>query len=160
MFRSAIVLCVCLSACSLAAGQESAGSEFQPLVTAFLSSWNKHDPRAFTQLFDTDGVIITVGGTRVQGPAEIEKYMEGLFTGASFQKSVYSATITLGRRISPEVGIIDLAWEMTGALFRDGTPRGLRKGTLNWVVRYKGGAWRIVSYHNAEFTQNTSSPAK
>jgi uncharacterized protein (TIGR02246 family) len=158
MLRSATLLSVCW--CFLAAGQESPPSEFQPLVTTFLSSWNKHDAHAFTQLFDTDAVIITVGGTRVQGPSAIENYMQGLFTGASFQKSVYAATIILGRRISPDVAIIDLSWEMTGALFRDGTPRGLRKGTLNWVVRQKDGQWRIVSYHNAEFAQNTNTTAK
>ena len=156
--RRLLALCSLLSTGVFSVAQKSASPEFQPVLSAFLSSWNKHDAHAFSQMFDEDGVITAVGGTRVEGPAAIEKYLQGLFTG-SFKDSVYTATIIQARRISQDVGIVDLGWEMTGALRRDGTPRGLRKGTLNWVVRLKNGQWRIVSYHNAEFAQ-APTPAR
>jgi uncharacterized protein (TIGR02246 family) len=101
-------------------------------------------------------VITTVDGTRADGRG-IEKYMQPSFTGPAFKDSVYSATIKSARRFGPDVAVFDLDWEMTGARNRDGSSRGLRKGTLNWVVVQKDGRWRITSYHNAEVPQPAPS---
>lgn len=103
-----------------------------------------------------DAVITTVGGTRVDG-RRMEKYMQPSFTGPTFKDSVYSATIKSARRIGQDIAVIDLDWEMTRARTRDGASRGLRKGTLNWVVIQKDGRSKITSYHNSEFQRPEGS---
>ena len=144
------VLCHSLSA-------QTDDASFQPLLKSFLDSWNKHDAHAFAGIFTPDAVITTVGANRADGLG-IEKRMQPSFTGPTFKDSVYSATIKSARRLGPDLAVLDLDWEMTGARRRDGASRGLRKGTLNWVVVQKDGAWKITSYHNSELPQ-TPGPA-
>jgi uncharacterized protein (TIGR02246 family) len=142
---------------SLAAEPDDAA--FQPLLKTFLDSWNKHDAHAFAEIFTADAVITTVGANRVDGLG-IEKRMQPSFTGPTFKDSVYSATIKSARRFGPDLAVLDLDWEMTGARKRDGSSRGLRKGTLNWVVVQKGGRWKITNYHNSELPQPQGTPAQ
>ena len=52
---------------------------FRQLLQTFLESWNKHDAHAFAEIFSTDALITTVGGTRVRGRGEIEKYLQPRF---------------------------------------------------------------------------------
>jgi uncharacterized protein (TIGR02246 family) len=152
------LLCICSALChSLSA--ETDDASFQPLLKSFLDSWNKHDAHAFAEIFTSDAVITTVGANRVDGLG-IEKRMQPSFTGSTFKDSVYSATIKSARRFGPDLAVLDLDWEMTGARRRDGSPRGLRKGTLNWVVVQKDGNWKITSYHNSELPQTQGSVAR
>jgi uncharacterized protein (TIGR02246 family) len=157
-FLSVALLGICLTFCH-SVSAETDDAPYRELLKSFLDSWNKHDPHAFAEIFSPDAVITTVGGTRVDGRG-IEKYMQPSFTGPAFKDSVYSATIKSARRFDPDLAVLDLDWEMTGARGRDGGPRGLRKGTLNWVVVQKDGRWKITSYHNAEFQQPAASRAQ
>src|SRR5215475_3074552 len=94
------MLCICAS-------PQPDRAQFQPLVTSFLDSWNKHDPHAFAQIFASDAVVTTVGGTRIQGPQDLEKYMQPSFTGPVFKDSVYSASIKFSRLLGPDVAVLD-----------------------------------------------------
>ncbi len=145
------LLCISSVLCHPLAAETDAAL-FQPLLQSFLDSWNNHDAHAFAGIFTSDAVITTVGANRVDGLG-IEKRMQPSFTGPTFKESVYSATIKSARRFGPDLAVLDLDWEMTGARKRDGSPRGLRKGTLNWVVVQKDGKWKITSYHNSELPQ-------
>jgi uncharacterized protein (TIGR02246 family) len=138
---------------------ETGDAAFRPLLKTFLDTWNRHDARAFAEIFTEDALITTVGGTRVEGRG-IERYMQSSFTGPAFQDSVYSASIRSARQFGPNLAVLDLDWEMTGARSRDGSSRGVRKGTLNWVVVRKAGHWKITSYHNSEFRQPETPRAK
>jgi uncharacterized protein (TIGR02246 family) len=146
------VLIVLLTFCTHALS-DSFDEQFRPVLAAFHKTWNGHDARAFAAMFAADGLITTVGGTRIQGREQIERYLQPLFTGPIFKDSTHEATMKSARLVSPDIAIIDLDWEMTGARSRDGAPRPQRKGTLNWVLVRKNGRWEIVSYHNSEFTQ-------
>ena len=53
-------------------------------------------------------LITTVGGTRVQGRGEIEKYLQPRFTSPVFGESIYSASITSARLVRPDFAILDL----------------------------------------------------
>src|SRR5437588_606719 len=112
------VLSLCFSFCALASPLAD-DPQFEPLLTKFLSGWNKHDAHLFAENFTMDAVISTVGGTRVQGREAIEKYLQPSFTGPTFKDSVYAATIKMSRLIGSDIAILDLDWEMTGALTRD-----------------------------------------
>jgi uncharacterized protein (TIGR02246 family) len=152
-------VCLCLWFCP-GASAASDDSQFRPLLAAFLDGWNKHDPHAFAAIFATDAVVTTVGGNRVEGREALETYMRPSFTGPMFKDSVYSAEIKTARQIGPDIAVLDLDWEMTGARNRDGAPRPHRKGTLNWVVVKKDGHWEITSYHNSEFPQPSTTQPK
>jgi uncharacterized protein (TIGR02246 family) len=145
-------LIVLLTICAYAS-PDSVDGQFRPVLATFHETWNGHDARAFAAMFAADGLITTVGGTRIQGREQIERYLQPLFTGPIFKDSTHEATIKSARLVSPDIAIIDLDWGMTGARSRDGSPRPLRKGTLNWVVIRRNGRWEIVSYHNSQFAQ-------
>ena len=152
MRRYAAILYLCLLLCPRAWPQ-SEEAQFRPLLDSFRSTWNKHNAHAFAEIFSEDAVITTAGGTRLEGREAIEKYLQPSFVGPGFKDSTYSAEIALVRLIAPAIAILDLDWELTGARARDGTTRGPRKGTFNWVVVRKDGRWEIASFHNSEFPQ-------
>jgi hypothetical protein len=65
-----------------------------------------------------------------------------------------------GRRfIRLDIAIVDIDWEMTGARSVDGSPRPERKGLMDWVCEKQGSEWRIVAFHDVDFTA-ASVPAK
>ena len=153
-----VALIFCVTFCSSAA-PEPDNSQFRPLLTAFLDSWNRHDAHAFAANFASDAVVTTVGGTRVEGREPLEKYMQPSFSGTAFKDSTYSANIRIARLLRSDLAVLDLDWEMAGARGRDGNPRAARNGTLSWVVVKHAGRWEIASYHNSEVSQTrTSTP--
>lgn len=91
-------------------------------------------------------------GDHVHGRAAIEAKLHPSFTGPIFKDSTYSGSIRMVRYLQKDVAIVDVDWNMTGARSADGSPRPPRKGLLDWVCVKEEGRWRILVFHNTDFT--------
>jgi hypothetical protein len=54
--------------------------------------------------------------------------------------------------LSPEIAVVDIRWEMTGALGWDGKEIPIRQGLLSWIVKQERAGWLVKVMHNQEFT--------
>jgi hypothetical protein len=68
--------------------------------------------------------------------------------GNSHQR--YTAIKT--RFIRPDVAVVDVCWDMTGATDAQGNPRPDRRGLLNFTMQKNAGQWQIVAMHNLDLT--------
>jgi uncharacterized protein (TIGR02246 family) len=143
-----IVLFLSLMRCIQAA--EDTG--IQSLLGQFLESWNRHDAHEFSLVFSTDADLTDWRGEHVHGRAAVEAKMRPSFAGPIFKDSTYSGRIRMVRYLRPDIAIVDVDWDMTGARSADGSPRPTRKGLLDWVCVKQEGRWRIVAFHNTDFT--------
>jgi hypothetical protein len=64
-----------------------------------------------------------------------------------FMQSHQTAEVTKIRFLKPDVAVVDVRWEMTGALSPDGISRAVHTGLL---FTSSGGSWLITVMHNVD----------
>jgi uncharacterized protein (TIGR02246 family) len=119
------------------------------VLTDFTDSWNKHDAKAFSNVFSEDADFTNVRGTSAHGRSEVEKFHAPLFTTRfkdTYQKIMQSKI----RFIKPDVAAVDAWWEMTGVKSPDGQDMPPRKGLLNFILTKNGDTWLITVMHNMD----------
>jgi uncharacterized protein (TIGR02246 family) len=155
MHRLAFLLLCVMSA--IPAAEDERGIE--AVWNQFMRAWNQHDARAFSLLFARDGDLTSWRGQHTRGRTAIEERFQPLFSGPVFKDSICSGKVRLIRFLRPDIAVVDIEWEMTGARSADGSARPLRKGLLDWVCEKQGQYWRIVAFHDVDFTAS-SIPAQ
>ena len=143
------LLFVCITG-TIRAADEKSGIEV--LFRQFVEAWNRHDVRAFSLVFSPDADLTNWRGQHVRGRAAIEERFHPLFSGPIFKDSVCSGKVRMIRFLRPDIAIVDIDWEMTGARSADGAPRPKRQGLLDWVCEKQDRDWRIVAFHDTDFT--------
>src|ERR1700733_4371938 len=127
------------------------------LTDRFLAGWNAHDAHVFASAFAEDADFTNVRGLSVSGRYQIE-----LFHAQAFQKmfmhSHQSAEVKKARFLKPDVAVVDVRWEMTGALTPEGNPIPTRSGLLDLVFTSSGGHWLISVMHNTDLTPVAATP--
>jgi uncharacterized protein (TIGR02246 family) len=154
IFSTLVLLCV--GATIRGADQESG---IQALFKQFVESWNRHDPRGVSLVFSPDADFTNWRGQHVRGRAAIEERLHPMFSGPIFQNSIVSGQVRTIRFLRPDIAVVDIDWEMTGARTAEGSPRPKRQGLLDWVCEKRGQDWQIVVFHDTDFT-GASAPVK
>jgi uncharacterized protein (TIGR02246 family) len=139
---------VCLAASDAA---QDAGPE--ALVKGFVQAWNTHDMKAFAALFTEDADFVNVAGAWWKGRAEIQAKLEERHA-TRFKATTLTATGTTVRLPRPDVAVVHLSWELTGALDREGKPAPSRRGVLQILGIKEADRWRITAAQNT----NASEP--
>ncbi|MBZ5591883.1 MAG: SgcJ/EcaC family oxidoreductase [Acidobacteriia bacterium] len=126
-------------------------AQIRQLALDAVAAWNCHDVRAFTRVYADDADLTNVIGTTVRGRKAIHDHHAEIFE-TIFRKSHLEPGEIRVRFLSPEIAVVDIRWEMTGALEWDGKEILIRKGLLSWIVTRQRGAWLVKVMHNQEFT--------
>jgi uncharacterized protein (TIGR02246 family) len=111
---------------------------------AILAGWNAQDARAFAAPFEDDGEVIGFDGSRVDGRAQIEAEMAGIF--ADHPTGSYVGIIRSVRQLGPDVAILHA---VSGVV-----PAGADaiKPELNaiqsLVAQRQADGWRVILYQN------------
>ena len=126
-------------------------AQIRQLVFDEMEAWNRHDVRAFIGVYSDDAELTTVIGTTVRGRKALYDHHAEIFE-TIFKKSHLTAGEIKVRFLSPEIAVVDIRWEMTGALESDGKEIPTRKGLLCWIVKREREGWRVKVMHNQEFT--------
>ncbi len=79
-------------------------TEVRALYNHLLDSWNKRNAADFAALFKEDGNQVGFDGSQVNGRAEIESHLSGIF--ADHMTAAYVGKVREVRFLSPEVAIL------------------------------------------------------
>jgi uncharacterized protein (TIGR02246 family) len=121
------------------------------LTDRFLAGWNTHDAHVFASAFAEDADFTNVRGVSVSGRYQIEQFHAQAFQ-KMFMHSHQTEDVQKIRFLKPEVAVVDVRWELTGALTPDGNPIPNRSGLLDLVFTSSGGHWLISVMHNTDLT--------
>ncbi len=136
-------------------GQNSSANQenrkaVDPLVSSFVSAWNGHDAHALAGNFAEDAEFTNLRGMSVHGREAIEQFHAPRFE-TIFKESHLTPAEVRTRLRGPASVSVEMLWEMTGAVGRDGKAIPLRRGVASWLVTEHGGQWLISSMRNEEF---------
>lgn len=109
-------------------------------------AWNKHDAKAYAELFTADGDCVNVVGWWWKGRAEIEKKLSEAYAFV-FAQSVLTIAEPDVRFLSSDLAVVHARWTMTGAR----TPQGLptpQQGIQTQLLQKRDGKWLIVAFQN------------
>jgi uncharacterized protein (TIGR02246 family) len=128
------------------------------ITDRFLAGWNAHDAHLFASAFAPDADFTNVRGVGASGRENIEQFHAQAFQ-KMFMQSHQTAEVKRIRFLKPDIAVVDVRWEMTGALSSEGAPIPLRAGLLDLVFTSSGGIWLIAVMHNQDLTPvSTASP--
>jgi uncharacterized protein (TIGR02246 family) len=129
------------------------------ITDRFLAGWNAHDAHLFASAFAPDADLTNVRGVSASGRENIEQFHAQAFQ-RMFMQSHQTAEVKKIRFLKPDVAVVDVRWEMTGALTPDGVSRPVRTGLLDLVFTSSSGSWLITVMHNVDLTPAAAaSPA-
>jgi uncharacterized protein (TIGR02246 family) len=135
-----------------AGAQDLDEAQIRKLVTDVIEAWNEHDARAYSRHCADDADLTTVIGTTAHGREAIHAHIAEVFKSL-FKKSHITAKTIWVRFLNPEIAVVDIRWQMIGALDWDGNILPTRQGLLNWIVtRQQDGRWLVTVMHNQELT--------
>jgi uncharacterized protein (TIGR02246 family) len=117
----------------------------------FMAGWNGHDAHLFASAFASDADFTNVRGMNASGRENIEQFHVQAFQ-KMFMQSHQTGELKQIRFLKPDVAVVDVRWEMTGALTPDGAASPPRSGLLDLVFTATGGNWLITVMHNIELT--------
>ena len=87
-----------------------------------IESWNRHDVKAFAQLFASDADFVNIGGKHMKGRNEIESHHATIHEGHYRDSYLTANTLSL-RFLRSDVAIAHVALEVV-------TTRAMRRGQL------------------------------
>jgi uncharacterized protein (TIGR02246 family) len=121
-------------------------AEIRDVQTRQAQAWNRHDAKAYADLFTEDGDVVNVVGWWWKGRAEIESKLTAAFAFV-FRDSTLTITEVQVRFLSPECAIAHVRWTMTGAKTPPGIPEP-REGIQTQTLRKTAGGWLIAAFQN------------
>jgi len=157
--RKLLVNCTLLAASAAVMGQELTETRQAAARTAidavlsqrFVAGWNRHDAHLFASAFAADADFTNVRGVGVSGRDNIEKFHAEVFE-RFFMHSHQSAQIQKIRYLNADIAVVDVRWQMTGALDPSGKTMPDRSGLLDLVFTSASGEWLITVMHNTDLT--------
>ena len=135
-----------LAATMSAADQSSDEAAIRALEARQPEAWNKHDAKAYANLFTEDGDIVNVVGWWWKGKAEIEKKLTDAYVYV-FKESTLTIKDVDIRFLNPEFAVAHVRWTMTGAR----TPAGIpvpQQGIQTHTLQKQNGQWLIAAFQN------------
>jgi uncharacterized protein (TIGR02246 family) len=120
-------------------------------------AWNRHDAKAYVDLFEEDGEAVNIVGWWWKGRAEMESKLGAAFAYV-FRESTLTITEVHVRFLTPDIAIAHVRWTMTGARTPPNIPEP-REGIQTQVLRKRAGAWRIAAFQNTNAVPETPFPA-
>jgi uncharacterized protein (TIGR02246 family) len=137
---------------SMGAGQTADEKAITAVITdRFVAGWNTHDAHVLASAFAPDADFTNVRGVGASGRENIEHFHAQAFQ-RMFMQSHLTAEVKKIRFLKPDVAVVDVRWEMTGALSPDGTALPVRSGLLDLVFVSSSGSWLIAVMHNVDLT--------
>ncbi|MFI5248142.1 MAG: SgcJ/EcaC family oxidoreductase [Nitrospirales bacterium] len=127
------------------------------VTSGFVDAWNRHDMKAFAELFAEDADFVNVIGLWWRGRREIQKEHEALHA-SRMKNSHLTAVETTVRFLRPDVAVVHVRWELAGDTGLEGKPLPPRKGILTHVDAKIGGKWWITSSQNTDIVPLPNVP--
>jgi uncharacterized protein (TIGR02246 family) len=148
------------------ADQNSDQAAIRQTVMGLQEAWNRHDMKAFANLFAEDADFVNVAGAWWKGRAEIEQKHRAVHA-TIFRDSTLSVEEVDVRFLTPDIAIAHVLTALVGQKMADGTVVPPRRALLTQVLQKQSGKWMIVVSHNTDVrpstppaSVNTTEPSK
>jgi uncharacterized protein (TIGR02246 family) len=132
------------SSTSPMAGNLGDDEAIRQCIAAFVSAWNKHDPRQMAACWAQDGDLINPFGRPAQGRLKVEQ----LFTEEQqgpMKQSTHQMNITSVRPIAGDLALVDAECNITGIRGPDGKEMPVFTPHVFLAMSKKDGNWSILS---------------
>jgi uncharacterized protein (TIGR02246 family) len=127
------------------------------VITEMTSGFNSHDGRAASIMYLPDAKLTTVRGEVMNGQAEIEKGLSGIF--ATRAKNAAHRTLAVAIKfIRPDVALAHVTNELSGLVGPDGQGLPAHQELSLRVFVKEGGHWRVAAFHNTMVRPFASAP--
>ena len=147
--RTIWLLAVMISVAAAVRAEEPAvrsgdAQAIRQLYDGYDAAWNKGDLAALARVWADDADHVEPDGRAVKGRAAIEKELGQRF--ATDLKGTRSQQTIIGIRfITPDVGVVDAAYEVTGAHDAQGQSLPALQGRYVDIWLKRAGKWHIVA---------------
>ncbi|HET6546168.1 MAG TPA: SgcJ/EcaC family oxidoreductase [Rhodanobacteraceae bacterium] len=121
-------------------------------------AWNRHDAKAYADLFAADADVVNVVGWWWQGRAELERKLTTAYA-RMFKDSKLTITDVQVRFPTPSIAVAHARWTMTGAKPPPGLPEP-KEGIQTLVLQKHAGKWLIDVFQNTNALPEIAFPAK
>ena len=129
--------------------QSQEEAEIRRVETDLQEAWNRHDAKAFANLFAEDGDVVNVVGWWWKGRPEIEKKLTEAHAFI-FRESTLTDNEVHVRFLTPQIAVLHVRWSLVGHRNPDGTPGQPRKGVETHVLQKQTSKWLICAFHNTD----------
>lgn len=150
------LLAVVLQAAAESQTQNKDEAAIRELQSRQQEAWNRHEAKAYADLFTEDGDVVNVVGWWWRGRAEIEKKLSDAFAFV-FRESTLTVTDVHVRFLTPDIAVAHVRWTMTGARTPPQIPEP-RQGIQLQVLKKQGGKWLITSFQNTNSVPEAPFP--
>jgi uncharacterized protein (TIGR02246 family) len=141
---------------SQGAARDRDEAEIKNLQARQAAAWNRHDAKAYAELFAEDADVVNVVGWWWKGRAELEAKLTAAFAWV-FADSTLTITEVQVRFLAPEFAVAHVRWTMTGARTPPNIPEP-RQGIQTQILRKTGGQWLIAAFQNTNAVPETPFP--
>ena len=148
----AILLCIQIVAAPAALNANDEQSA-RKVLADYLESWNRHDMKAFADLFTKDCDYVVISGRHLKGRDEIFTYHDKLHRGL-FKDRQLEGTWRDFRFVRDDVAIGHVSWAGSGPS-SDGRGNTTALGTV--LVTKLEGRWLIDAFHNTLLSAQVGS---
>jgi uncharacterized protein (TIGR02246 family) len=153
---SVLILIAALPQIASCASSEEETAAIRQVEMQQQEAWNRHDAKAYANLFSEDGDCVNVVGWWWKGRAEIEKKLTAAYAFV-FRESVLTITDVDVRFPAPEMAIAHVRWTMTGARTPEAFPKP-QQGIQTQLLQKQKGKWLIVAFQNTNALPETPFP--
>jgi uncharacterized protein (TIGR02246 family) len=152
-----ILLAVAFEGPMLRAGQNSDETEIRKVELELQEAWNRHDMKAWANLFTEDADFVNVAGWWWKGRTEIEKKHTDAhaFLFRESELTIYEVDT---RFLTPEIAVVHALWSLVGQKNPDGTLGQPRKGIFTHVLQRQNGRWLITAAQNTDSRPEVPPP--
>ncbi len=137
-------LCATILLSTVCFAQNKEDAVIQKRIGEFQEAWDKHDAKAIAGFWAEDGDLVNPMGMSATGRADIEKLVAG-----DLANVVRDGKTTFGnakiRYVKPDVVVIDMTHEISGAHGPDGSAMPTAKVLVTAVGMKKNGTWWWVA---------------
>lgn len=142
------MLAVMMASCSvpmpMAAPEDKVA--IRALAVLQADAWNRHDAKAYADLFAADCDVVNVVGNWWNGRVELERELSAAHA-TTFKNSTLTFTDVQVRFLTPQLAIAHMRWTMTGAVPPSGFPP-IKQGIQTLVLQKQAGHWLIDAFQN------------
>jgi len=143
---SLVIFALALPRIALCDSPEAQTKAIRELEKQQQDAWNRHDAKAYANLFSEDGDCVNVVGWWWKGRAEIEKKLTAAYAFV-FRESVLTVTDVDVKFPAPEMAIVHVRWTMVGARTPEAIPKP-QQGIQTQLLQKQKGKWLIVAFQN------------
>jgi uncharacterized protein (TIGR02246 family) len=143
---SLVIFALALPRIALCDSPEAETKAIRELEKKQQDAWNRHDAKAYANLFSEDGDCVNVVGWWWKGRAEIEKKLTAAYAFV-FRESVLTVTDVDVKFPAPEMAIVHVRWSMVGARTPEALPKP-QQGIQTQLLQKQKGKWLIVAFQN------------